>query len=1044
MNKKHFLFATFLVLSACATNTPGTPDGISQIGVNDDLAAQGVAGPIRIYTDPRDLWLEPFSNASIWNVPLGAKAQYITKGHGLNGVLPIEESVNADEELHYKEDIAAPERPIYAPGSWNKRCDGTKLQLPNFAPKLRVSNDFYVADAVGEPGQPGYSTPNNVATFLRPDGKTLLQLEPLARCTPSGPVYGYYNDRKPFERIDALGTNGTHFGSGLSGFGGSIRYGELSGNAPIRHALKLNVFGRKYLAYNNDGTKGYRWPADRADSYAGNPDGYCTLEPCKTNPLSALEMGALLAIPPSVNADSLGLKTAAAKKMFQALQNYGTYIVDDTYYTTYAWSVTAEALGEFEEISGYGFAQSKWSGGASKDWYDDQMKLITALAVVNDNAQNRVGGAGGAVRRAPFASPFYKKMDSSAPSTPNDLKVSELKPKSALLSWNASSDNVRVMKYQVFRNGQVVAQTFGHTSVRVKALTPETAYNFTVRSVDTGLNNSSQSTALAVTTPAVPPNSYSNDFDDNKPDDWTLENASVAGGKLQIGNNFQAVSSAILKAPEFVANYTIKASLQAIGGAEGNKSLFFFNRKDANNTYVLELNGIGGVSLQKRIGGNTTAVASSTVTGVNAVEISYEAGGYLTVKLNGNTVFDRVRDQNLRQGSIGFGGQFNNLSIDDLEISGVVTSNPATGPFAQNFDDGTAPDWLLSPADQSGVDQYGRLSIGNYGAFASGLHPGLESGSFTYSFDLLTYASDVQYNKLYTYFNAQDTNNTYALEVTGGTANRVRLLKIAEGVESELAVYAGNYSVYNTGARFKIAYDSNARAITVQAERDGLITTLFNAVTDSNFSSGHIGHGISYAQALIDNAKLQEGALITMPGGFSSNFDDGTAPGWTLDAVTLIYGRMDVGNYGANGSAVHAGVLNGSYRFGFDMFTYASDTANNKNFAYFNFRDSQNTYALEITGGTANSVKLLKAVNGAVTTLGTYTGNYSILNDSGRARFTVTYNATTQSITIVATRGGTTTTLFENIVDSSFVAGQVGFGVLYSQVNVDSVTLEGF
>jgi hypothetical protein len=855
-------------------------------------------------------------------------------------------------------------------------------------------------------------------------------------------VYGYYNDRKPEEPIDGLGVNGTHFGSGLSGFGGSIRYGELTGNAPIRHALKLNVFGRKYLAYNDDGTKGYRWPADRADGYAGNADGYCTLEPCMSNPLRALEMGALLAIPPSVTATSLGLKTAAAQKMFQALQNYGTYIVDDTYYTTYAWSVTSEALGEFEEANGYGFAQSKWSGGAAKDWYDDQMKLIMALAVVSDNAQNRVGGAGSVNRRAPFASPFFKKTDATAPSIPSGLAVSELKPKNALLTWTASSDNVRVMKYEIFRDDKLVAQTFGKTSVRVKGLEPQTAYRFSVRAVDTGLNASSLSAALEITTPAVSANSYSSDFDDNKPDDWTLENAGVAGGKLQIGNNFQPVSNAILKAPEFVANYTINASLQAIGGAEGNKSLFFFNRKDANNTYILELNGIGGVALQKRVAGNTSVLASSTVTGVGAVEIRYEAGGYITVKLNGTTVFDRVRDQNLRQGLIGFGGQFNNLSIDDLEINGVITANPATGPFAQDFEDGTAPDWVFSPTDQSGVDQYKRLSIGNYGASASGFHPGLESGSFTYSFDLLTYANDAQFNKLYTYFNAQDANNAYALEVTGGAANRVRLLKIVGGTESELGVYASSYSVYNTGARFKIAYDSNAKSITVQAVRDGLTTTLFSDVADSSFTSGSVGHGITYAQALVDNVRLEEGVQITPPGGFDTNFDDGTAPGWTLEAVTLQYGRMDVGSYGASGSALHAGVPSGSYRYSLDMFTYAGDVLYNKNFAYFNHQNAQNTYAVELTGGEANRVRLLKFVNGAETVLGTYSSSYTILNDGNRARLAITYNATAQTISVTATRGGTTTTLFDAISDSSLTAGQVGVGISYSQANVDNISLE--
>ena len=41
-------------------------------------------------------------------------------------------------------------------------------------------------------------------------------------------------------------------------------------------------------------------------------------------------MGALFAIPPSIKMENLNLKTTQAKKIFQALQDYGAYIVDAT------------------------------------------------------------------------------------------------------------------------------------------------------------------------------------------------------------------------------------------------------------------------------------------------------------------------------------------------------------------------------------------------------------------------------------------------------------------------------------------------------------------------------------------------------------------------------------------------------------------------------------------------------------------------------------------------------------------------------------------
>jgi hypothetical protein len=53
----------------------------------------------------------------------------------------------------------------------------------------------------------------------------------------------------------------------------------------------------------------------------------------------------------------------------------------------------------------------------------------------------------------------------------------------------------------------------------------------------------------------------------------------------------------------------------------------------------------------------------------------------------------------------------------------------------------------------------------------------------------------------------------------------------------------------------------------------------------------------------------------------------------------------------------------------------------------------------------------------------------------------ITYNASAQTISVRATTGGTTTTLFNAIFDGSFTRGQVGFGEGYNTPNVDNVIL---
>jgi hypothetical protein len=856
MNRLMLLFCVLVLLAACAKMPVDSTSDIATETANEDLQSLGIYGQIQTYTTPRDPWLEPFSPASIWNLPLGNRAKYVTQGYGGTGVLPAEDSVTADAELHYKEKASDPSRTLYAPGSFIKRCDGTRFQNenPNVTPALRVPDDFIVPDAVGTPGEPGFSSPNNVATFLRPNGYDLFQLEPLARCVVGGPVYGFYNPQNPIQNIFGLGLYGTHFGSGLSGFGGSIRYGELTSNTPIRHALKLNIYGRKYLAYNDDGTRGFRWPADRADAYAGGTDGYCSLEPCKSNPLRGLEMGALLAIPQGITPESLGLKTEPAKKMFYALQTYGTYIVDDSFFTTHAWSVVDNALGEFQETYGFDFAQSKFSSGPAKDWYDDQMKLITALALIDDSSPATPGGAGGVNRRAPFASPFFKPTDKRAPSSPSNLQATDTKPKSVTLQWNASTDNVRVMIYEVLQNGVKVGETYGKMTFEIKGLTPETSYSFTVRAVDTGLNVSSPSSALNVTTPAIPPNSYETDFSEGS--GWTLNNAAITLGKLQIGNGFQPSSFAIYDPVTFVANYTLTAALKGVGTDNGNKSRVYFNYQNAQNTYFLELGGQGLTKLVKLSNGSRSELGSTTALIAESIEITYESGGYISAKVNGQSVFSQVRDLSFKSGKIGFGGEYDNLEIDDLTVGGPIVPEPQVG-FSSNFDDGTAPGWTFDPPDQTFL-RFSRMDVGNFGASASAFHEGTNGASFSYSFDLFTYASDVQFNIIYVYFNASDADNGYALELTGGANNRVRLLKKVSGTFTELAT-APSYTIQNDSnkARFTIFYDSSAKTISVLAERSGVTTQLFNAVNDASFTGGRVGFGISFSQAVVDNVVLQ-------------------------------------------------------------------------------------------------------------------------------------------------------------------------------------------
>jgi chitodextrinase len=92
--------------------------------------------------------------------------------------------------------------------------------------------------------------------------------------------------------------------------------------------------------------------------------------------------------------------------------------------------------------------------------------------------------------------------DTQAPSVPAGLNASAATSTSLTLAWNASTDNVGVSSYTVFRNGTQIGTTAA-TNFAVSGLTAGTTYSFTVKAQDAVGNLSAASTALSVTTPPL-------------------------------------------------------------------------------------------------------------------------------------------------------------------------------------------------------------------------------------------------------------------------------------------------------------------------------------------------------------------------------------------------------------------------------------------------------------------------------------------------------------------------------------------------------------
>ncbi len=348
-----------------------------------------VAGPT---TRSATRW--PFSSDSIWNTPIGSGATFADphffqppNGYSVD-TLPIVMSPQS------------PLRPVYS-HEWPARCHrpgdlDTAVSLP-------VPDAYVVAPDDGE--WQGL-TPNLAGGVLLADGRTVQEFNYFARCEPGGPLSIASGGLR--DTLDLYGNGrpdsffGGHGGSGLSGVGGAIRLGELTGPEPIRHATKLLIDMTRW-GKQVEGANSHRWPAYAADSDTSGQ----TYGSNATGQVPILEMGSLLAIPGSVDLDALGLETKPARRLAGAWQDYGAYVVDNAGFDDgWGQNLLAVEHGVASEMLDAGISLSSYSdtGWADTPWNRDMNRLFEELRQVTNNTSESVGGGG--VPRRPLAPPL--------------------------------------------------------------------------------------------------------------------------------------------------------------------------------------------------------------------------------------------------------------------------------------------------------------------------------------------------------------------------------------------------------------------------------------------------------------------------------------------------------------------------------------------------------------------------------------------------------------------------------------------------------------
>ncbi|MFZ0180685.1 MAG: carboxypeptidase-like regulatory domain-containing protein [Candidatus Dormiibacterota bacterium] len=330
----------------------------------------------------RDPFLQPFTSASIWNTPIGSGAVYAPA----NLIAAQTKTLVSDQHIIVMTPSAPPtnvyENTAGPHGSQGQRCDATGA----FLTTVPIPADFVVPST----GQ------NDPLTAVAPDGQTLIQGEPFARCTAGGPGTLDFFDKVNSD-LFSDGLAGWDGGSHLSALGGAIRLGELVPGGVITHALQIDVDAAN-LYPGDASTLCNDWPATKCDKNSST---------LYTGTNANLRMGSLLALPSTLDLSTLNLMTPAGMILAKAFQDYGAYIANTNGIRSVNNIVTELSPsgsilpttsngfpdpGEFQTVWGFPFETASVNG--TDPWSQDIATIFAHLDIVTNNGPTSIGGGG--------------------------------------------------------------------------------------------------------------------------------------------------------------------------------------------------------------------------------------------------------------------------------------------------------------------------------------------------------------------------------------------------------------------------------------------------------------------------------------------------------------------------------------------------------------------------------------------------------------------------------------------------------------------------
>ncbi|MFQ5964326.1 MAG: fibronectin type III domain-containing protein, partial [Candidatus Scalinduaceae bacterium] len=246
-----------------------------------------------------------------------------------------------------------------------------------------------------------------------------------------------------------------------------------------------------------------------------------------------------------------------------------------------SWNASTDNVG----VTGYRiYRDGSQVGDVSSTTYQDTGLSLSTTYTYTVSAYDAAGNESG--QSTDVSATTLSSVDTTPPSIPTSPVATPVSTTQIDLSWNASTDNVGVTGYRIYRNGSQVGDV-SSTTYQDTGLSPSTTYTYTVSAYDAAGNESGQSTGVSATTlssfditpPSIPFRLFATTISTIQIDlswDASTDNVGVTGYRIyRDGSQVADVSSTTYHdtglSPSTTYTYTVSA-YDAAGNESGHST----------------------------------------------------------------------------------------------------------------------------------------------------------------------------------------------------------------------------------------------------------------------------------------------------------------------------------------------------------------------------------------------------------------------------------------------------------------------------------------